>query len=80
MEYAPFTDDVIKFVFQEEKTYYYAITDLYRSWRDALFPGDEESDHKKKKKRKVAIQPTEEYKRKHLLEVFVMCLCTNANQ
>ncbi|KAK9736949.1 Mitochondrial inner membrane protein [Popillia japonica] len=62
VEYAPFTDDVIKFVFQEEKTYYYAITDLYRSWRDALFPGDEESDHKKKKKRKVAIQPTEEYK------------------
>ncbi|KAI4462088.1 mitofilin [Holotrichia oblita] len=63
VEYAPFTDDVIKFVFQEEKSYYYAITDLYHSWREALFPGDEESsDQKKKKKRKVVTQPEEEYK------------------
>ncbi|KAI4462079.1 mitofilin [Holotrichia oblita] len=58
VEYAPFTDDVIKFVFQEEKSYYYAITDLYHSWREALFPGDEESsDQKRRRNEKLLLNP-----------------------
>lgn len=69
VEYVPFTDDVIKFVFQEEKTYYESLQDLYAGWRQALFP--EQEEQRKKKKRKVITETDKDYKRKSFLTVFI---------
>ncbi|KRT79302.1 hypothetical protein AMK59_8514 [Oryctes borbonicus] len=60
VEFVPFTDDVIKFVFQEDRTYAENLSDWYASLKHAIY-SEEEDDHKKKKKRKVT-ETDEDYK------------------
>ncbi|GJQ76018.1 hypothetical protein Trydic_g18071 [Trypoxylus dichotomus] len=62
VEFVPFTDDVIKFVFQEDKTYFETVSDWYHSLKLAIFDEKEEEDRRKKKKRKVITEAPEDYK------------------
>lgn len=69
-EYAPFTDNVIKFVFQEEGSIFEIISATVGNWKDAIitgFGGDPRKSLKDVKEIPI------DYKRKLSVKIAVLC-------